>query len=387
MAINMAQLLKDENYLAAAATIDQRILAAEKNAYKKMEAELAVKPQTYRDEIELTLIRTYNGYMFGQTLYKHTSNSWLDASQVAKTVWRTLKDATEGTTLQKEHDAKMAKLLLDYQDLEKRYKTLQKSALLPDKLTVVPPKTTKTWTADRDKLNLPQKPADFISATETGTGSYLILPEKGNPVAFELDSDGKPTAWSWSHKNEGLQLETVKITTDGGFFIGAYDSVLKFDKNYKFAWQNYAGNSSTSSGEDHICYHTEQSSDGGYICAGMLRNSKYQLKGLALVKFDTDGNKKWGNIYQDSMVGSGNEEGYSVQQTSDGGYVAAGTTGPNGYDVLLVKTDGSGSTQWTKTFQCGGADTAFSVKATSDGGYLIVQKTTIAKTDSSGEIK
>ncbi|GAJ15559.1 unnamed protein product, partial [marine sediment metagenome] len=76
--------------------------------------------------------------------------------------------------------------------------------------------------------------------------------------------------------------------------------------------------------------------------------------------------------------GDNSDVGYSVQQTSNGGYIIAGVTesfGEGGLDVYIIKTDAGGDTLWTKT--CGGADWdfGFSVQLTSDGGYIVVGKT------------
>jgi len=93
-----------------------------------------------------------------------------------------------------------------------------------------------------------------------------------------------------------------------------------------------------------------------------------------LLKTDSSGDTLWTHTYG----GSSNDYGYSVQQTSDDGYVIAGYTssfGAGAEDVWLLKTDSSGDTLWTRTYGGSSGDYGKSVQRTSAGGYIIAGQT------------
>jgi hypothetical protein len=73
-------------------------------------------------------------------------------------------------------------------------------------------------------------------------------------------------------------------------------------------------------------------------------------------------------IWDKTFGGSAEDCGYSVQQTSGGGYIIAGNKGG---DVYLIKTDANGNQQWYKTSGGSAADDGWSVQQTTDGGYII----------------
>jgi hypothetical protein len=91
-----------------------------------------------------------------------------------------------------------------------------------------------------------------------------------------------------------------------------------------------------------------------------------------LMKTDSAGKKVW-----DKTLGT-NVDFFSVQQTTDGGYVVCGSSyDPQVFDpdvvadVWLIKTDASGNKTWEKTFSGTFSGTGCSAKQTIDGGYVL----------------
>jgi hypothetical protein len=72
------------------------------------------------------------------------------------------------------------------------------------------------------------------------------------------------------------------------------------------------------------------------------------------------------------------DEGYRVFQTSDGGYIIAGTTnsfGAGESDIWLLKTDSQGDTLWTKTYGGNDDEGIVCLNQTLDGGYILAART------------
>jgi hypothetical protein len=112
-----------------------------------------------------------------------------------------------------------------------------------------------------------------------------------------------------------------------------------------------------------------QTSDGGFIIAGYDGTPMSGIN-IYLLKTDGDGIYQWSKTVDAPF----NQLGRDIAITSDGGFVVAGHTGsstPGNIDVLLVKFNSNGDTLWSKTYGGLQNDYGYSVVQSNDGGFVI----------------
>ena len=173
----------------------------------------------------------------------------------------------------------------------------------------------------------------------------------------------------------GQEGKSVKQTSDGGFIItgfttsfgaGSFDVYLvKTDSIGTLQWTKTFGGTNDDFGNS-----IQLTLDGGYIIAGTTRSYGAGIGDVYIIKTTSNGTLQWTKTFGGTL----NEEGYSVQQTSDFGFIISGLTrsfGTGSDDIYLVKTDSNGTMQWTKTFGGLDAEAGYSVAQTHDGGYVI----------------
>jgi len=228
------------------------------------------------------------------------------------------------------------------------------------------------------------------SIQQTTDGGFIVAGSTfsfGNGLSdvwiLKLDKDGS-LIWQKTYGGSDSDIaNSIQQTTDGGFIVagstfsfgnGLSDVwILKLDKDGSLIWQKTYGGS-----DSDIANSIQQTTDGGFIVAGSTFSFGNGLSDVWILKLDKDGGLIWQKTYGDPY----RDEAYSIGLTSDGGYIIAGHTALSLNDINLwvFKIDSSGKMLWQKKLGNENIDEAYSAKQTSDGGYIVVGYATPSRT-------
>lgn len=242
-----------------------------------------------------------------------------------------------------------------------------------------------------------------VSHKILGVNDYWLL---------RLDAEGN-LLWSktygGSKDDKGQQ---VIETFDGGFALvgyamsddgdgsnneGFHDNwILRLDASGTILWERSFG----FSGHDHS-YGVVQTADGGFFFTGFLDVTQSSGegntgKGQYLTRhgvgefwgtrLDSEGELLWRRYFG----GTNNDRAHSVVQADDGGFIMAGfsesddfdiSNSKGSYDFWAVKVDKNGSMQWEKSYGGTGIEIAQDIAKTADGNYVITGNTFSNDTD------
>ncbi|OGW53609.1 MAG: hypothetical protein A2Y81_06685, partial [Nitrospirae bacterium RBG_13_43_8] len=248
------------------------------------------------------------------------------------------------------------------------------------------------------------------SIQQTLDGGYIVAGStdsfgagSSDAWVLKLDDNGN-VQWQKTYGGPGYDyVNSIEQTLDGGYIVtvftdsfgaGSSDAwVLKLDDNGNVQWQKTYG----GAGYDYA-NSIQQTLDGGYIVAGSSKSFEnaciWEFRDLWILKLDGNGNVQWQKSYGFTC---GKNDAYSVQQTSDGGFIVAGETYYSDTNVLVLKLDGNGNVQWQKSYGSTSHEHAYSIQQTLDGGYIVVGSTNsfgaagsdawVLKLDGSGNVQ
>lgn len=251
----------------------------------------------------------------------------------------------------------------------------------------------------------------YVVAGKTNANSGYVTGVHGNNPDMWVIKTDQTGNFQWQKALGGSGFEeaaAITLTNDGGYlmagssmidngdvldyFGGGSDLwIAKIDASGNKMWTKNMGSTGTEA-----AYSVQQTSDGGFIIAGASNGNDIDVTGhhgiwttydMWIIKTNSTGDIEW----QKSLGGAGDDVGYSIQQTSDGGYIVAGysdsangdVTGNHSYwdtndwtykpsrDAWVVKLNSTGSIQWQKSLGGSGEDSASSIQQTSDGGYIL----------------
>ena len=240
---------------------------------------------------------------------------------------------------------------------------------------------SKQW--EKDIPDLPMGEGEFVSLTSEGgyvvSGSFQSEEHRSRDgVIVKTGADGS-VIWKRTFGGAGRDgITGVGQTQNGGYIavlsttegdmVDTFTSsatLLLLDTRGAEVWSRSLVESTQVEPRQVLT-----TSDGGYLVAGYAINGD-SLVGPWIVKTDGSGTILWHHVYD---LGTYSLKGSELAvELSDGGYALIGEKGG---DIWLIRLDQSGTELWNTTYGGWSGESARSLQVTSDGGFVIAGTTT-----------
>ena len=202
-------------------------------------------------------------------------------------------------------------------------------------------------------------------------------------LVLKTDAQGNEQ-WSQHFGEEGNdEAHAIQLTPDGGYIVaGTYTAannytdlyLMKLDAGGQEEWNRKIGHPDFNEEGQHLSV----TGDGGYIISGTTSQVDTQKNeydpatdhsDIYIVRLNASGAVLWEQVY--GLGGS--DRGAAILQNNDGSYTLLGTADAadgNGTALVLVALNHSGNVINAKTINADGAQQAKALQATSDGGFI-----------------
>jgi len=200
----------------------------------------------------------------------------------------------------------------------------------------------------------------------------------GDIWVVKLDS-ARNIVWDkvYGSQSVGEHAHAAALTPDSGVVVFGHTQVgnhekFRVVKVYKDGSQQWAQTYSTGSTTDDIAYEIRVTKQGNYALFGStidaLGNGTFWLKVI----------DPSGNSVMDKHFGTGTNFCWSGRQTEDNGFMMIGvkSIATTNDDMIVMKTDASGTLQWSKTYGGNYSDVGYGFAGLRKDRYVLVGSTT-----------
>ncbi len=221
---------------------------------------------------------------------------------------------------------------------------------------------------------------DFGAPIETNDGNIIIT---GSTQSFnatnnqdgwilKLNQNGT-IIWQKTYGSNGSdRISSIVQTNDGGYIFsgstdpdddGNFDAwMVRLDPAGNILWEKSYGGSNSDT-----LTSIQQTSDGGFIAAGGYNRTTPNSYTSWIVKLNSDGTINWEKKYSDfALLGN-------INELSDGSFIASGpiTTDPRFIDMHLIRIDSSGQVIWQKSYGTDSFETGGAIQIINDNEFVV----------------
>ncbi|MBW6483759.1 MAG: T9SS type A sorting domain-containing protein [Vicingaceae bacterium] len=222
-----------------------------------------------------------------------------------------------------------------------------------------------------------------VTGNNGGSDYWVVKIDSIGNILWEKNygGSGADAASSIQQTNDGGYIIVGESTSNDGDVTGNNGGrdywVVKIDSNGTIQWEKNYGGSGFDRGLSIIsCLN------GAYVVAGRSNSNDFDVTGnngiddYWVIKIDNIGNLLW----QKSIGGSLVDDFQKIVAVSDGGYVMIGTSASSdgdvsgnygNWDYWVVKIDSNGTIEWDKNLGGSSADFGYAVNETIDNGFII----------------